>query len=135
MGTMGRHVSDVWAAVADLDAAAQERLAGVLETRGADPRQRAMRQAFLADVAFPANARVLEVGCGTGVLTRVLARRPGVGAVVGVDPAPFLLDKARDLAADLANVTFEQPTGGRCPSRTRRSTPFLRLDPVARSRS
>jgi SAM-dependent methyltransferase len=111
IGAMGQHVSDVWAAVAALDATAQERLAGVLETRGADPRQQAMRQAFLADVAFPAHARVLEVGCGTGVLTRVLARWPGVGAVVGVDPAPFLLDKARELAADLANVTFEQADG------------------------
>ena len=105
----------MWAAVADLDATAQERLADVLETRGADPRQQAMRQVFLADVAFPDNARVLEVGCGTGVLTRTLARRPGVGSVVGVDPAPFLLERARKLAGDLANVTFEEADGRALP--------------------
>jgi 16S rRNA A1518/A1519 N6-dimethyltransferase RsmA/KsgA/DIM1 with predicted DNA glycosylase/AP lyase activity len=70
---------DVWATFTQLDDAMQERLAGVLETRGADPRQQAMRRDFLADVAFPADANVLEVGCGTGVLTRALARWPNVG--------------------------------------------------------
>lgn len=99
---------DVWSAVADLDAAAQERLAAVLETRGADPSQQAMRHAFLAEVGFPPAARVLDVGCGTGVLTRVLARRPGVAAVVGVDPAPLLLERARALAGDAPNLAFEE---------------------------
>jgi len=40
----------------------QERLADVLETRGADPQQQAMRYAFLANIAFPENAHILEVG-------------------------------------------------------------------------
>jgi arsenite methyltransferase len=106
---------DVYAAVAELDAAMQERLANVLETRGADPQQQAMRRAFLADVPFPEHARVLEVGCGTGVLTRVLARWPGVGSVVGVDPATSFLDKARTLATDLPNVTFQEADGRRLP--------------------
>jgi SAM-dependent methyltransferase len=96
---------DVWATVADLDATTQERLAGVLETRGADPRQQEMRRAFLADVGFPEGAHVLEVGCGTGVLTRALAALPGVGAVVGVDLAESLVAKARELAPGLR---FEQ---------------------------
>jgi len=99
---------DVWATVADLDAAAQERLAGVLETRGADAQQQAMRRAFLSDVEFGVDARVLEVGCGTGVLTRVLARWPGVATVVGVDLAASLLDKARALASELGNVSFDE---------------------------
>jgi ubiquinone/menaquinone biosynthesis C-methylase UbiE len=101
-------LSDVWASVAELDAATQKRLADVLEMRGADPKQQAMRRTFLADVAFPAAAQALEVGCGTGVLTRVLAGLADVEAVVGVDLAPSLLDKARELAADLPGVRFEQ---------------------------
>jgi ubiquinone/menaquinone biosynthesis C-methylase UbiE len=92
---------DVWATVAELDPTAQERMAAVLETRGADPRQQQMRRTFLADVAFPAGAEVLEVGCGTGVLTRVLAGLPEVDRVVGVDIAESLLDRARELAPDL----------------------------------
>lgn len=103
-----RAVSDVWANVAELDPAIQQRLAEVLETRGADAQQQSLREAFLGDVEFPAEARVLEVGCGTGVLTRRIAGSQDVGSVVGVDIAASLLDRARELAADLGNVTFEE---------------------------
>jgi SAM-dependent methyltransferase len=105
---------DVWAIVTELDDSMQERLAGVLETRGADAQQRAMRRGFLADLDLPPQSRVLEVGCGTGVLTRLIARLP-VAAVVGVDVAPSLLARARDLASGLANVTFEQADGRALP--------------------
>jgi SAM-dependent methyltransferase len=106
---------DVWSMVGELDPATRERLAEVLETRGADPQQQAMRRSFLADIAFPPGAHVLEVGCGTGVLSRVLARWPGINSVVGVDTAPSLLDKARELAADLANLTFQEADGRSLP--------------------
>lgn len=92
---------DVWSGITELDAATQLRLAGILELRGADPQQQAMRGVFLDDIPFPPEAGVLELGCGTGVLTRRLARRPGIGPVIGVDVAPFLLAKARELAAGL----------------------------------
>jgi ubiquinone/menaquinone biosynthesis C-methylase UbiE len=105
----------VWATFTDLDTVMQERLAYVLETRGADLQQRAMRRVFLADISFPANAHVLEVGCGTGVLTRVLANWPEVGTVVGVDVASSLLSRARELAADLPNVTFQEADGRSLP--------------------
>jgi len=51
---------DVYANIAALDAAMQERLADVLETRGADRQQQELRRTFLADIQFPARARVLE---------------------------------------------------------------------------
>jgi ubiquinone/menaquinone biosynthesis C-methylase UbiE len=100
-------MADVWADVASLDDAMQDRLAAVLEERGADAQQRALRETFLAEIAYRDGARVLEVGCGTGVLTRQLARRPGIASVLGVDSAPSLLDRARTLAGDLENVEFE----------------------------
>jgi ubiquinone/menaquinone biosynthesis C-methylase UbiE len=106
---------DVWTTVGELETSAQDRLAEVLETRGTDPQQRAIRRAFLAEVEFPAQARVLEVGCGTGVLTRVLATWPGIGGVVGVDPAPSLLSRARELAAGLAGVEFREADGRSLP--------------------
>jgi len=57
---------DVWATFGELDATTRQRLAEVLETRGANPQQQAMRQAFLTEIPFPAQARVLEVGAEPG---------------------------------------------------------------------
>jgi ubiquinone/menaquinone biosynthesis C-methylase UbiE len=106
---------DVWATVTDLDVETQQRLATVLETRGADPQQQAMRRAFLASIDFPKNAEVLEVGCGTGVLTRVLANRTGIKSVIGVDPAASLIEEARKLASGLPNASFQEADGRTLP--------------------
>ena len=108
-------MADVYSAVADLDPATQERLAGVLETRGADPAQQEMRQEFLRAIPFPAGAGVLEVGCGTGVQVRRLATWPAVRNVVGVDPAPFLIQRANELAGSASNTRFEVAAGEDLP--------------------
>ncbi|MDQ7802536.1 class I SAM-dependent methyltransferase [Amycolatopsis sp. A133] len=46
---------------------------------------------------------VLDLGCGTGQLTRVLA--PRVGAVLGMDPEPAMLAQARQATAE-PNVSW-----------------------------
>ena len=97
---------DVYATITEADAAVLEQLAAVLELRAADPQQREMREAYLWDVDFPPDARVVEVGCGTGAVIRSLGRRRDVAEAVGVDPAPFFLEKARELARDVPSVSF-----------------------------
>jgi len=108
-------MTDVWSTVDTLDLVTQDRLAEVLETRAADPRQRAMRMAFLSEVVFPDEAQVLEVGCGTGALTRLIATWPNVATVVAVDPARSLLDKARDLSQTLSNISYQVADGRTLP--------------------
>jgi ubiquinone/menaquinone biosynthesis C-methylase UbiE len=66
---------------------------------------------YLGEIEFPPSARVLEVGCGTGPVTRLLAGRPGVAAAVGVDPSPVFVAKAGELAAGLGNASFEEGDG------------------------
>src|SRR5689334_25231757 len=94
-------MADVFAAITQASPAMLETIADVLETRAALPQQRAMLEAYLAEIDFPAGAQVLEIGCGTGPVARALATRPKVGQVVVVDPSPALLDRARMLATGL----------------------------------
>ena len=92
----------------------EETMAG-LERRAALPEQRAMRDAYLREVGFHDGARVLEVGCGTGPVARDIATRAGVGRVVGVDPSPAFIARARELAGGCGNVTFQTADGRSLP--------------------
>ena len=63
---------------------------------------------FLEQVTKPGQ-RVLEVGCGTGMLSAELARRGRV--VTGVDVSEVALEIARARSTDAADVTFELARG------------------------
>jgi ubiquinone/menaquinone biosynthesis C-methylase UbiE len=59
------------------------------------------RTAELMMSTEPAPRRLLDVGCGTGYLLRVLAGRlPGADLLTGIDPAPPMIDVARPSADD-----------------------------------
>jgi ubiquinone/menaquinone biosynthesis C-methylase UbiE len=102
---------DVYASITQVDRAVQERLADVIELRAADPRYQAMVRSYLSEVAFPPAAQVLEIGCGTGSVTRTLARWPGVSKATGVDPSPVFIQRARALAAGVDNIDFVEADG------------------------
>jgi ubiquinone/menaquinone biosynthesis C-methylase UbiE len=91
---------DVYANITEADGAMQERLAGVLELRAADRQQRTMLESYTADLALVPGARVLEVGCGTGAVSRFLLTLENVAEVVGVDPCELFIQRARELATD-----------------------------------
>jgi SAM-dependent methyltransferase len=99
-------VPDVYVNISEADPALVGPLIDILELRAADHGQREMRDAYLTDVGFPPGARVVEVGCGPGPVSRALASRPGIAEVVGVDPSPIFIAKARELGRDLSNLTF-----------------------------
>lgn len=106
---------DIYVRVREAPPAILAGLMAALELRAADPQQRAMLEAYLADAALPRGARVLEVGCGTGAVTRVLAAWPGVSEAIGVDPSPVFVAKARELAGGLPAITFEEADGRSLP--------------------
>jgi ubiquinone/menaquinone biosynthesis C-methylase UbiE len=97
---------DVYLTIGDAEPAVIEELARVLELRAADPQQQSMRDAYFSDLGLEDGARALEVGCGTGAVTRALALRPETASVVGVDPSPGFLAVARELSDGIQNLEF-----------------------------
>jgi SAM-dependent methyltransferase len=51
--------------------------------------------AFVDRVGVASGQRALDVGCGPGALTRVLAERAGAGNVAGVDPTEAFVEQTR----------------------------------------
>lgn len=68
--------------------------------------QRAMATACLASVAVAGTERVLDVGCGDGYVTRLIASRVPDGSVLGVDPSPRMIEAARTADDQQDNVSF-----------------------------
>jgi trans-aconitate 2-methyltransferase len=76
----------------DWDAATYDRVA--------DP-QEAWGREVLSRLDLDGNETVLDAGCGSGRVTRLLAERVPDGRVIGVDAAPSMIELARERLADL----------------------------------
>lgn len=98
---------DPYSQITGVDRNILDVLIKAMEVRAADPRFRDIREGFLNSVGFSEAARVLEAGCGSGAVCRDLARRRGIGEVVGLDPSTVFLTKARELAEGIPNLRFE----------------------------
>lgn len=102
---------DPYASIAQADQSVQARMADILELRAADSQQRAMVEHYLSEIQAPKGARVLEVGCGTGAVSRRIAELWDGSEVVGLDPSPVFLERARELARHLSRVSFCEGDG------------------------
>lgn len=87
------HPPDVWA-----DGAAYERYVGRWS--------RLVAREFLAWLAVPPGSRWLDVGCGTGALSRLILQCAEPAAVQGVDRAPDYVAYAREQVRD-ARARFD----------------------------
>jgi ubiquinone/menaquinone biosynthesis C-methylase UbiE len=92
---------DIFRFINNASEATVQNLIKRLEFRDQDPNFTRFRNDYLEKLDFAAATRVLDIGCGTGVVTRALARRDGFsGSIVGVDHSPALIAKAQALAAE-----------------------------------
>jgi len=92
---------DVYRFINDLDAETVQALVARLEFRAKDPMFVQFRDAYLDRLPLARAAQVLDLGCGTGVVGRALAKHTEFsGRVIGVDQSPVLIDAAQRLAAE-----------------------------------
>jgi ubiquinone/menaquinone biosynthesis C-methylase UbiE len=92
--------NDPYSATDLLDDALLQVIVTRLEGRGKHPLFEKMLHDYLDAMHIDTAATVLDIGCGTGVAARAIARRPGFsGRVLGIDLSPVLAQTAVQLAA------------------------------------
>lgn len=92
-------VQDVFQTLEHVDDATADVLAERLEMRGGDDAFVALRDTYLDRLELHSATKVLDLGCGTGVVTRAVAARPDfAGRVVGSDYSAALIERACRLA-------------------------------------
>jgi SAM-dependent methyltransferase len=97
----GMKSSDPYAVTDSLDDALLHVIVTRLETRGRHPAFEKMLMDYLNAMSIDTATTVLDMGCGTGVAARAIARRPDFsGRVLGIDLSPTLAQTAARLAAD-----------------------------------
>jgi SAM-dependent methyltransferase len=66
-------------------------------------------------LAVPVDARVLDVGCGSGWASRLLAGMANEGRVVGIDISDEMIEVARNSSQEFPNVEFRVASAERLP--------------------
>lgn len=89
------------AQLVDWDGAGYERVSAL---------QRTMARRALAELTVRGDERCLDVGCGDGYVTRLVAVQLPRGSVLGVDPSPRMIEVAR--AAPVPSGTDVRFTAG-----------------------
>lgn len=72
-----------------------------------DP-QREWGRRIIDEIDLRGDESVLDAGCGSGDVTRILAERVPRGRLLAVDGSPEMVALAREHLGDLANVTVRQ---------------------------
>ncbi|MFV2091629.1 MAG: methyltransferase domain-containing protein [Hyphomicrobiales bacterium] len=91
--------SDIFQSIDDLPPDSLQKIIDRLEFRGADAVFVKMRDTYLGKIDLASCKRILDIGCGTGVITRALAQRSDFkGKIVGIDFSRALIDAARNFA-------------------------------------
>jgi ubiquinone/menaquinone biosynthesis C-methylase UbiE len=102
---------DAMTYINDMDDKVVQMFIDRLEFRGKDPTFVGYRDAYVAKMGLSPTADVLEIGCGTGVVARAIAARPGfAGHVTGIDQSPAFIAAAERLAAEAgveSRTTFQ----------------------------
>ncbi len=113
---------DIYAEIRAADRDTQGMLADAMITRAADGALTAMRRQYFDWLGLPPGARVAEIGCGPGDITRDLKAATGAAEAVGIDPSPVMIERANQRHGDDPALGFVEGTGAIFRWRTARAT-------------
>src|SRR4051812_18484597 len=104
--------TDIYLNINDVSDEILEKLVHRLEFRDTDPTFSAWINAYLAKLPLERAERVLDVGCGTGVIARRIAQcKEFSGEVIGSDHGANLIEAAKKIARrklpGVNNLRFE----------------------------
>jgi len=88
-----------------------EMIASALEARAEDTNMLPVIDAYLEALSVPDGSHILDIGSGTGGVTRRIADRFPAACVTGLEPSSALTKKANALCGDRANLTFRVGDG------------------------
>jgi ubiquinone/menaquinone biosynthesis C-methylase UbiE len=104
--------TDVYLNINEVSGEMLEKVINRLEFRDTDPTFSGWINTYLAKLPLDRAERVLDVGCGTGVVARRIAMREEFsGEVIGLDQGTSLIEAAREIAkrkvTGVNNLRFE----------------------------
>lgn len=93
--------SDPWNVTDRLESSILDAMITRLESRGANGFFQDMLNDYVDAMDIDGAALILDIGCGTGVASRQIARRDAFGGqVLGIDLSPYFVQAASKLAID-----------------------------------
>lgn len=100
-------MSDPYADLGNADRDVQTAIADAMDARSVDAAQIEMRRSYLAEITLPEGAIAVEMGSGTGHVTRDMIDIAGVTEALGIEPAALMVERATAHHADVAGLRFE----------------------------
>jgi arsenite methyltransferase len=81
-------------------------IAKSMNVRASEPAMRAICGRYMARIALPEGARVLEIGCGNGAATKLIMQHVNPAQLVGIDPSSTFINMAGETFAAEPRVSF-----------------------------
>jgi len=99
-------VTDLYARIREQPRDVLDTIAKSLNVRASEPAMQAICARYMAQIALPGGARVLEIGCGNGATTKLIMQHVRPAQLVGIDPSCVFIDMARETFAGEPRVSF-----------------------------
>jgi arsenite methyltransferase len=99
-------VSDLYTHIEEQPREVLDTIAKSLNVRASEPAMQTICARYMAQIALPARARVLDIGCGNGATTKLIMQHLRPAQLVGIDPSSVFIDMAREAFAGECRVSF-----------------------------